>query len=61
MTVVGETWPPPSWTAVLADIGDRAAEHDRDGSFPFEAFDALHPTGALRLTIPTDAGEDRGP
>jgi alkylation response protein AidB-like acyl-CoA dehydrogenase len=53
---VGETWPPPSWTAVLADIGDRAAEHDRDGSFPTEAFSALHPTGALRLTIPTAAG-----
>jgi len=56
MTAVGETWPPPSWTAVLADIGERAAEHDRDGSFPFEAFAALHPTGALRLTIPTSAG-----
>jgi alkylation response protein AidB-like acyl-CoA dehydrogenase len=56
MTAVGETWPPPSWTTVLAEIAERAAEHDRDGSFPFEAFDALHPTGALRLTIPTAAG-----
>jgi alkylation response protein AidB-like acyl-CoA dehydrogenase len=56
MTAVGETWPPSSWTAVLTGIADRAPEHDRDGSFPFEAFDALHPTGALRLTIPADAG-----
>ena len=53
---VGETWPSPTWTAVLADIAERAAEHDGDGSFPFEAFSALHPTGALRLTIPADAG-----
>ena len=41
---------------MLAAIAARAAEHDRDGSFPFEAFDALFPTGALRLTIPVEHG-----
>jgi alkylation response protein AidB-like acyl-CoA dehydrogenase len=56
MAGVGETWPPPAWTTVLTAIAERAAEHDRDGSFPFEAFGALHPTGALRLTIPTTDG-----
>ncbi len=37
-------------------IAARAAEHDEDGSFPFEAFDALWPTGALRATIPVESG-----
>src|SRR3954462_2759981 len=56
MAAVGETWTPPSWATVLAAIAARAPEHDRDGSFPFEAFAALHPTGALRLTIPPADG-----
>src|SRR5829696_50109 len=61
MTRMGDSWPHPALPAVLAGIAERAAEHDRDGSFPAEAFDALHPTGALRLTIPTaDGGLGRG-
>ena len=52
----GDAWPHPDLPAVLAAIAGRAAEHDRDGSFPFEAFDALFPTGALRLTIPSEHG-----
>jgi alkylation response protein AidB-like acyl-CoA dehydrogenase len=33
-----------------------AAEHDRDGSFPFENFDLLHRHGLLALTIPASHG-----
>ena len=46
----------PGLDDALGSIAARAAEHDEDGSFPFEAFDALWPTGALRATIPVDAG-----
>ena len=46
----------PGLDDALALIAARAAEHDLDGSFPVEAFDALAATGALRLTIPSDAG-----
>ena len=56
MAVMGESWPHEELPAVLASIAARAAEHDHDGSFPFEAFDALYTTGALRLTIPVAAG-----
>jgi len=49
-------WPHPDLPAVLGAIAARAADHDRDGSFPFEAFEALAPTGALRLTVPGAAG-----
>jgi len=41
---------------VLAAIAARAAEHDRDGSFPHEAFTALHEVGVLGLTVPTELG-----
>ena len=43
-------------TDVLAAIGSRAAEHDRQATFPFEAFSALWSTGALNLTIPVEHG-----
>ena len=46
----------PGLPEALGLIASRAAEHDVEGTFPFEAFDALFPTGALRLTIPVDAG-----
>jgi alkylation response protein AidB-like acyl-CoA dehydrogenase len=49
-------WPPPTLDAVVAGIAERAAGHDADGSFPSEAFEALAPTGALRLTVPCDEG-----
>lgn len=41
---------------VLPGIAARAAEHDRDGSFPHEAFDELHKAGALNLTVPRELG-----
>jgi alkylation response protein AidB-like acyl-CoA dehydrogenase len=34
----------------------RAAEHDRDGSFPTENFALLHRQGLLALTVPTEFG-----
>lgn len=39
---------------LAADFASRAAEHDRDGSFPFENFTALHEAGLLTLTIPPE-------
>ncbi|MCI2419777.1 acyl-CoA/acyl-ACP dehydrogenase [Saccharopolyspora sp. K220] len=41
---------------VLVRIGERAAEHDRDGSFPHEAFTDLHRIGVLSLTVPAAMG-----
>ena len=43
-------------TELSADFATRAAEHDRDGSFPFENFDALHEAGLLNLTVPVEYG-----
>ncbi|MDW5598182.1 acyl-CoA dehydrogenase family protein [Conexibacter stalactiti] len=40
----------------LARIAERAAEHDRDGSFPHEAFDALHALGVTALRVPASYG-----
>ena len=37
-------------------FAERAEEHDRDGSFPFENFALLHEFGLLSLTIPRDVG-----
>lgn len=34
----------------------RAAEHDRDNTFPFENFRELHETGYLALTVPEEFG-----
>ncbi|MBD2388026.1 acyl-CoA dehydrogenase family protein [Cylindrospermum sp. FACHB-282] len=42
---------------VLAqDFATRAAEHDKDASFPFENFTKLHKAGLLSLTIPRELG-----
>ena len=41
---------------LCATFAQRAAEHDRDGSFPFENFDLLHDRGLLSLTVPRDLG-----
>lgn len=41
---------------VLARIAGRAAEHDRTGTFPHEAFDELFAAGALNLTVPRAFG-----
>ncbi|WP_413200331.1 acyl-CoA dehydrogenase family protein [Nostoc piscinale] len=43
------------------DFATRAAVHDKDGSFPFENFTALHQARLLGLTIPCDlGGQDLG-
>jgi alkylation response protein AidB-like acyl-CoA dehydrogenase len=39
-----------------ADFALRAAEHDRDASFAFENFEALHEAGLLNLVAPTSLG-----
>jgi alkylation response protein AidB-like acyl-CoA dehydrogenase len=44
----------------LATMAARASEHDRTATFPHEAFDALRPTGALSLTVPTACGGGGG-
>lgn len=41
---------------VLARIAGRAADHDRTGAFPHEAFDELYRAGALNLTVPREFG-----
>jgi alkylation response protein AidB-like acyl-CoA dehydrogenase len=42
--------------ALARDFATRAAEHDRDASFPFENFQALYDAGLLSLTIPVERG-----
>jgi alkylation response protein AidB-like acyl-CoA dehydrogenase len=41
---------------VAAEIAARAAQHDRDASFPFENFKDLSEAGLLALTVPTALG-----
>jgi len=41
---------------LAADFATRAAEHDRDASFPFENFEALHDAGLINITIPRELG-----
>jgi alkylation response protein AidB-like acyl-CoA dehydrogenase len=42
--------------SLAADFATRAAIHDRNGSFPFENFQALHQAQLLSLTIPQEFG-----
>ncbi len=37
---------------LAAEFGQRAVQHDRDGSFPFENFKDLHQAGLLALAAP---------
>jgi alkylation response protein AidB-like acyl-CoA dehydrogenase len=37
-------------------LAERAAVHDRDGSFPFENYADLHAAGYLRLAMPAEFG-----
>jgi alkylation response protein AidB-like acyl-CoA dehydrogenase len=39
-----------------ADFATRAAEHDRDGSFPFEHIAAMQRTGAMAACVPEELG-----
>jgi len=41
----------------LADeFAERAAEHDRDGSFPFENYERMREEGYLGITVPEELG-----
>ncbi|AFY48500.1 acyl-CoA dehydrogenase [Nostoc sp. PCC 7524] len=42
--------------SLAADFASRAAVHDRDSSFPFENFEALHEAQLLSLTVPKEFG-----
>src|SRR5436190_9754293 len=44
--------------SVAADFATRAAQHDRDGSFPFENFGRLREADLLNLTVPEEFGGD---
>src|ERR671924_1722481 len=37
-------------------LADRAGEHDRDGSYPFEAIDALKAAGYFAAPVPVELG-----
>jgi alkylation response protein AidB-like acyl-CoA dehydrogenase len=41
---------------LAARFAERAAIHDRDGSFPFENYADLHAAGYLRLAMPAEFG-----
>lgn len=42
--------------ALAPKLAERAAAHDRDGSFPYENYTDLHESGYLRLVIPAEYG-----
>src|SRR6185312_5980297 len=37
-------------------LAPRAAQHDRDASFPIENFRDMHPEGLLRICVPKEHG-----
>jgi alkylation response protein AidB-like acyl-CoA dehydrogenase len=41
---------------LVAELAARAAEHDRDGTYPFEAIDALKRAGYFAAPIPAELG-----
>lgn len=46
----------PRIAKLSATFADGAAEHDRDGSFPFENFEGLREAQLLNLTVPVSYG-----
>jgi alkylation response protein AidB-like acyl-CoA dehydrogenase len=42
--------------ALSEDLAARAGEHDRDGSYPFEAIDALKAAGYFAAPVPVELG-----
>lgn len=43
---------------LAARFSERAGQHDREGSFPFENFADMKEAGYLKLTVPTEFGGD---
>ena len=41
---------------LAAEFAERAGEHDRDGSFPFENYERMAEAGYLGLTVPEELG-----
>jgi alkylation response protein AidB-like acyl-CoA dehydrogenase len=41
---------------IAAQFAERAGEHDRDGSFPFENYERMAEAGYLGLTVPEELG-----
>jgi alkylation response protein AidB-like acyl-CoA dehydrogenase len=50
----------PDWRVLARDLAgrfaERAAQHDREGSFPFKNFEDLRDAGFMRLTVPRTHG-----
>ena len=42
--------------SLAARFAETAAQHDRDGSFPFEHFDAMREAGYLAAAVPRESG-----
>jgi alkylation response protein AidB-like acyl-CoA dehydrogenase len=42
--------------SLALEFGERAAEHDRDATFPFENYDRMRDAGYLGLTVPEELG-----
>lgn len=55
----------PDWIALARELAarfaQRAAQHDREASFPFENFEELREAGFLRLTVPGRFGGYQAP
>jgi alkylation response protein AidB-like acyl-CoA dehydrogenase len=50
----------PDWPALARELAarfaDRAPQHDREGSFPYENFEELRAAGFLAMTVPKSHG-----
>ena len=56
MNAIHSTGLDPILAALTKEFGERAAEHDRDASFPHENFARLQEHGLLALTVPASHG-----
>jgi alkylation response protein AidB-like acyl-CoA dehydrogenase len=52
----GSEWWETQLQSTLAAIAERAADHDRDSSFPHDGFEDLRPLGLVALTVPIEQG-----
>ncbi|KER36972.1 acyl-CoA dehydrogenase [Sphingobium indicum F2] len=55
-SATGATVEPPALDWIRDDFASRAADHDTNGSFPFENFAILHKHGLLSAALPADLG-----